>query len=136
MKIYLLIAIISLTASLQAQKNPNAPSPSNGQLSPINVASLDELKRLASQQRGNLMPNIVQVLRKNKVQPLSVSVSPNPANTEVELIITDLLGRAVAREKLRTELTNFNTQDWAKGMYVWSLVEDGLVVKSGKVVKE
>jgi hypothetical protein len=55
---------------------------------------------------------------------------------DAEFIITDLLGRTVAREKLRTELTNFSTQDWAKGMYVWSLVEDGLVVKSGKVVKE
>jgi len=53
-----------------------------------------------------------------------------------ELIITDLLGRTVAREKLQTELTTFSTQDWAAGMYVWSLVEDGLVVKSGKVVKE
>jgi len=53
-----------------------------------------------------------------------------------ELIITDLLGRTVAREKLQKELTTFYTQNWAEGIYVWSLVEDGLVVKSGKVVKE
>lgn len=60
----------------------------------------------------------------------------NAQLNDAELVLTDLLGRTVAREKLRTELTNFNTQDWEKGMYVWSLVEDGLVVKSGKVVKE
>jgi len=53
-----------------------------------------------------------------------------------ELIITDLLGRTVAREKLQKELTTFYTQNWAEGIYVWSLVEDGLVVKSGKLVKE
>lgn len=79
---------------------------------------------------------------------IRAQVFPNPFNNnlqikienaqlnDAELIITDLLGRTVAREKLRTELTNFDTQDWANGMYVWSLVEDGLVVKSGKVVKE
>lgn len=78
----------------------------------------------------------------------SINIFPNPfdgilqikienvPSGNTEIVITDLLGRTVAREKLQTELTNFNTHHWAKGMYVWSVIEDGIVVQSGKVAKE
>ena len=79
---------------------------------------------------------------------IKVQVFPNPIQDYVsikvtnaqlngaELIITDLLGRTVAKQTLLQELTTFSTQDWANGMYVWSLVEDGRLVRSGKLVKE
>lgn len=79
---------------------------------------------------------------------IRVQVFPNPIKDYVsikvtnaqlngaELIITDLLGRTIAKQTLLQELTTFSTQDWANGMYVWSLVEDGRLVRSGKLVKE
>jgi hypothetical protein len=79
---------------------------------------------------------------------IKVQVFPNPiqdyvsikvTNTQLngaELIVTDLLGRTVAKQTLLQELTTFSTQDWANGMYVWSLVEDVRLVRSGKLVKE
>ena len=79
---------------------------------------------------------------------IKVQVFPNPIKDYVsikvtnaqlngaEIVITDLLGRTVAKQTLLQELTTFSTQDWANGMYVWSLVEDGRLVRSGKLVKE
>jgi hypothetical protein len=79
---------------------------------------------------------------------IKVQVFPNPIQDFVsikvtnaqlngaELIITDLIGRTVAKQTLLQELTSFSTQDWSNGMYVWSLVEDGRLVRSGKLVKE
>jgi hypothetical protein len=60
----------------------------------------------------------------------------NPQLNGAELVITDLLGRTVAKQTLLQELSTFSTQDWANGMYVWSLVEEGRLVRSGKLVKE
>jgi len=78
--------------------------------------------------RVQVFPNPIQ-------DYLSIKVT-NAQLNGAELIITDLLGRTIAKQTLLQELTTFSTQDWANGMYVWSLVEEGRILRSGKLVKE
>jgi len=89
-------------------------------------------KTSSSDFEGN---SFVQLYPNPVIAHVNIKVT-NAQLSGVELIITDLLGRTVAKQTLLQELTNFNTQDWANGMYVWSLVEDGRTVRSGKLVKE
>lgn len=89
---------------------------------------------------------ITTIIEASDVQ--AIFVSPNPLQDYLqikiinaqfngtELVISDLLGRTVAKQTLLQELTTLPTQDWVNGMYVWSLVEDGRLVRSGKLVKE
>ena len=79
---------------------------------------------------------------------LTVQVYPNPfsnmlqlkiTNTnfrQAEIMIFDLLGRVISHKKIESELTSFETNNWANGMYVWSILEDGQPIKGGKIVKE
>jgi hypothetical protein len=112
----------------------------------------DEIYVLCSYSDNDLSQSISNIFCTTDITKTSLSsnivVSPSPANDYIsikitnaqhnraELIITDLLGRTISKQTLLQELTTFSTQDWANGMYVWSMVEDGRLVQSGKLVKE
>ncbi len=66
----------------------------------------------------------------------SVSYSSNAAETEV--VVTDLNGREVERVSAPSTngIVTFDTVDWASGMYVISLVGDGVPVAKQKLVVE
>jgi len=149
------MAVISLALIAQAQETTTVPTPNNGQLSPTRVTSTDEIIRLASQQRGNLSSTIFQFspqsilktdtflstqvvsdpvasfkkeqARKAKVQPLSVSVSPNPASTEVDIVIkgsqenmlltiTNNVGEVISQSEVNHYVT-MGVSDLPNGLY-------------------
>jgi OOP family OmpA-OmpF porin len=101
----------------------------------VDVDSLEFLTTDVKTPKEEILTTKVQVFPNPMQEYVSIKVT-NAQLNGAELIITDLLGRTVAKQTLLQELTTFSTQGWANGMYVWSLVEDGRLVRSGKLVKE
>jgi hypothetical protein len=101
----------------------------------VDVDSLEFLTTNVKVPKEEILTPKVQVFP-NPIQDYVIIKVTNSQLNGAELVITDLLGRTVAKQTLQQELTTFSTQDWANGMYVWSLVEDGRLVRSGKLVKE
>jgi hypothetical protein len=78
---------------------------------------------------------------------VSVKIFPNPVNdflqiqinnaqlNDAEIIITDVLGQKISNQKIVGEITTLKTNTWANGMYVWAVIEDNKILKSGKVIK-
>jgi hypothetical protein len=101
----------------------------------VDVDSLEFLTADIKTPREEMLTPKVQVFPNHIQEYVSIKVT-NAQLNGVELFITDLLGRTIAKQTLLQELTSFSTQDWSNGMYVWSLVEDGRIVRCGKLVKE
>jgi hypothetical protein len=101
----------------------------------VDVDSLESLTADIKTPREEMLTPKVQVFPNPTQEYVSIKVTQAQLNG-AELIVTDLLGRTVTKQTLLQELTSFSTQDWSNGMYVWSLVEDGRLVRSGKLVKE
>ena len=102
------------------------------------VVDVDSLEFLTTNVKGSkkeMLKTKVQVFPNPIQKYVSIKVTKSQLNG-AEFIITDLLGRTIAKQTLLQELTTFSTQDWANGMYVWSMLEDGRLVQSGKLVKE
>ncbi|HTF05461.1 MAG TPA: T9SS type A sorting domain-containing protein [Bacteroidia bacterium] len=64
----------------------------------------------------------------------NISYSSNTAKSEV--VITDLTGKEIYREQTaqQTGILSVNTQECAQGMYMISLVSDGVVVSRKKLI--
>jgi hypothetical protein len=76
-----------------------------------------------------------------------VRLYPNPASSQlyfeaipytpsVKLHVTDLLGRDVYTLPLLEDKTTIDCHRWARGMYIWSVWHEGVMVRSGKVIVE
>jgi hypothetical protein len=75
-----------------------------------------------------------------------IHLYPNPAHNViyVETIvtksqtvhITDLLGREYSTEQLQEPQTIIDCHAWARGIYIWSIESQGLIIKTGKLVVE
>lgn len=79
---------------------------------------------------------------------VSVKIFPNPLHdffqiqinnaqlNNASILVTDLLGRKTISQKIEGEITTIQTNTWASGLYLWSIIENNIQVKSGKVIKE
>lgn len=79
---------------------------------------------------------------------VSVKVFPNPVNdflqfqitnaqlNNASILVTDLLGRKITSQNVKGELTTLQTSLWSSGLYLWSIIENERIVKSGKIIKE
>ncbi len=79
------------------------------------------------------------------VQADELQVYPNPAQDYVtfegaikgDVVITDLLGREVKRLRMNgLSPSEWSVGDVTRGLYVWRLVDDGVVLDVGKVLVE
>ena len=70
---------------------------------------------------------------------------PNPGHDNLniktdlqsaEIMVFDVLGRMLCNQSISENIININTSSWPSGMYLWRLVSDDMVIKTGKWVKE
>lgn len=78
----------------------------------------------------------------------NVKVYPNPASDQLQLsvtnagqfnaqfIITDILGQQVYSSPVTQAETTQDISSLATGIYIWSIVSDNVIIKTGKVIKE
>jgi len=76
---------------------------------------------------------------------LELSIFPNPAHERVSFstnyiwdnfLITDITGRVVLEGKRGEDVSEINVSDLSQGVYIFSLIEVGGVVKSEKFIKQ
>ena len=59
-----------------------------------------------------------------------------PQSSSMSIHVTDLLGRDIYTQPLNESTTAIDCHSWSKGIFIWSIWSQGVVIKSGKVVIE
>ncbi|MBL7778319.1 MAG: T9SS type A sorting domain-containing protein [Chitinophagales bacterium] len=79
---------------------------------------------------------------------ITVKVYPNPATesfvvttehlplAKSSLVITNQLGQVVVQTKINHSYTEINCSAWSSGIYFWALLNEGQIVRSGKLVRQ
>ena len=83
------------------------------------------------------------------LQSISISVYPNPAKGTLTLdmvnmspgeylrfVLTDIVGQTVHSAIITNTKTEIDISAFSSGIYIWHLVSDGNIIRSGKVVHE
>ncbi len=58
----------------------------------------------------------------------------NGNSTDYQLLVYDLTGRIVKRTTLKTGINDVALSNTSRGMYLWSVMSSGVVLKAGKLV--
>ena len=83
------------------------------------------------------------------LQNNSIAIYPNPtkniltldinnltAYQNLKFVVSDILGQEIQREVIIKVKTELNISAWGPGIYLWQLLSDKDVVRSGKVVHD
>ena len=77
-----------------------------------------------------------------------LNVSPNPTtgffeisyqnknNAEATLQVCNLLGQEILKEKLKAGNNKINASEWARGVYVYRIRQEGKIIAKGKLAKQ
>ena len=83
------------------------------------------------------------------LQDMSISVYPNPARDiltldmrnmspgdNLQFVVTDILGQGISTQTISGARTDIDISGFASGIYLWHLLSEGNIVRSGKVVHD
>jgi hypothetical protein len=77
-----------------------------------------------------------------------LKISPNPTTAffeityqnknkaEATLQVCNLLGQEILKEKLKAGNNKINASEWARGVYLYCIIQEGEIIANGKLVKQ
>ena len=74
-----------------------------------------------------------------------ISVYPNPGHNslniktelkDAEINMYDIMGRMLYNQKIVSDITTINSENWPSGMYIWKVISNGKLAESGKWIKD